>query len=182
MNKKILAVIDVQNDFIDGSLRNEEAIKKVPNIVKKIKDFDGDAIIYTLDTHDTDYLKSREGKLLPVEHCIRDTEGWNLNKDVEEAINDAQERGVAIYAVAKPTFGDLAFAEAIDDFTHGEDFELEFVGFCTDICVVSNVLIAKAVFYDTADIAVDSSCCAGVTPEKHEAALETMRSCQINVK
>ena len=180
--KKVLVIIDCQNDFIDGSLRNEDAIKAVPNIVKKINDFNGDFILYTMDTHKGDYLSTNEGKMLPVEHCIKNSDGWKINKDIREAIEQAENRGIYVLCVEKPTFGSTAMAEIFDT---DEDFQgnldIEYVGFCTDICVISNVLMEKAILYDRADITVDASCCAGVTPEKHKAALETMKSCQINV-
>lgn len=179
--KKILIVIDCQKDFIDGSLANPEAQKKVPNIVKKINEFDGDAIIYTLDTHSEDYLETKEGEKLPVVHCVEDTDGWALNDDIATAIDSAVKRGMTVDVIKKPTFGSFELPLSVKDIVDGDEFEAEFVGFCTDICVVSNALILKAAAYETATITVDSNCCAGVTPEKHEAALETMRSCQINV-
>lgn len=180
--KKILVVIDCQNDFITGSLRNTKAIKAVPNIVKKIREFDGDAIIYTMDTHDENYLETKEGKALPYVHCVKGTEGWELPSDVRSELVSAQLRNVRIFEIQKPTFGSLQLPEDIRSIIGGgEEFEVEFVGFCTDICVISNVLITKAAFYEQATISIDSSCCAGVTPQKHEAALEAMRSCQINV-
>ena len=178
--KKFLVVVDVQNDFIDGSLRNEEAIKKVPNIVKKIKEFDGDFIFATMDTHPEHYLKTSEGEKLPVEHCIKGTEGWKINKDVKNALDESK---VPVIFIEKPTFGSYDLVRGIEKvFDHdvcGTD--IEFVGFCTDICVVSNVLLVKAAFFETANISVDASCCAGVTPESHKAALETMQMCQINI-
>lgn len=177
--KKFLVVVDVQNDFIDGSLRNEEAIKKVPNIVKKIKEFDGDFIFATMDTHEENYLKTSEGEKLPVEHCIKGTDGWKINKDVKNALNESK---VPVIFIEKPTFGSYELVkrmEALFDAEAGAD--IEFVGYCTDICVVSNVLITKAAFFETGNISVDASCCAGVTPESHEAALTTMQMCQINI-
>ena len=180
--KKILVAIDVQNDFITGALRNTEAIKKVPNIVKKLREFDGDAIVYTMDTHGSDYLDTKEGKLLPVEHCIKGTDGWKIQSEVNSELISAKLRGIHVFEIQKPTFGSLSLPTDIKGVVGNEEFEVEFVGFCTDICVVSNVLITKAAFYDKATVTVDSSCCAGVTKEKHEAALETMRSCQIFVK
>lgn len=181
--KRILVVIDCQNDFIDGSLRNEEAIKAVPNIVKKINEFNGDYIFVTMDTHADDYLETREGVALPVKHCIKGTEGWNLNKDIENTLINAQEhREITVMYIEKPTFGSSAIVEFLEyDSAYEGELELEYVGFCTDICVISNVLMDKAFLYDRAEFTVDASCCAGVTPEKHKAALETMKSCQINV-
>ena len=180
--KKILVAIDVQNDFITGALRNTEAIKKVPNIVKKIREFNGDAIIYTMDTHGENYMSTNEGKLLPVEHCIKGTEGWRIQSEVNSELISAKLRGIHVFEIQKPTFGSVNLPEDIFSIVGNEEFEIEFVGFCTDICVVSNVLITKAFYYDKATVIVDSECCAGVTKEKHEAALETMRSCQIVVR
>lgn len=182
--KKILVVIDCQNDFITGSLRNEEAIKAVPGIVKKINSFDGDLIVVTLDTHDENYLDSREGVKLPVIHCVINSDGWKLEKSILEAIDNCKEnKNIQVIYVDKPTFG----TENVSLFIHhtlptDEELDIEFVGFCTDICVVSNVLITKAAFYDKANVRVDASCCAGVSVERHNAALLTMKSCQVDVE
>ena len=183
---KILVVIDAQNDFIAGSLRNEEAIKAVPKIVEKINSFDGDVIYVTQDTHTKDYLDTPEGKRLPFEHCINRTHGWMINDSIQAALTNADYNGIDVVYVEKPTFGSFDLVEYLEDDANEAEFEdddldIEFVGFCTDICVVSNVLMAKAALYDIATISVDSSCCAGVTPALHEAALNTMRSCQVNV-
>ena len=178
--KKILVVVDVQNDFITGSLRNEDAIKTVPNIVKKINDFEGDAIYATLDTHGVNYLRTKEGEKLPVKHCIKYTEGWLIEKSVKEALDDAQNRGIEVKYFEKPTFGshDL-FCKF--RWKPQDEFEVEVLGFCTDICVVSNALAIKTAVYENGNVTVDASCCAGVTPESHKAALLTMKMCQINV-
>lgn len=182
---EILTVIDTQDDFISGSLRNEEAIKAVPNIVKKIDNFDGDVIYVTQDTHNPDYLYTPEGNKLPVVHCVNRSNGWMINKDVQNALNEAYLRGIDVIYVEKPTFGSFDLIdyikEDIDKCDEYEKVNIEFVGFCTDICVVSNVLIAKAAFYDRAKIQVDASCCAGVTPESHKAALLTMKMCQVDI-
>lgn len=180
--KKILIIVDVQNDFISGSLKNEDAIDAIPNIVKKINNFDGDYIIVTMDTHYEDYLNSKEGKKLPVTHCVKGSYGWSIEKNVQLALNDANNEKTEILYFEKPTFGSIDlmnFVEMDEDFDC--NLEIEFIGFCTDICVVSNALLLKAALYDRCEITVDASCCAGVTPEKHKAALETMKSCQINV-
>ena len=172
--KKFLVVVDMQKDFVDGSLGTAEAVAIVPNVVKKIREFDGD-IFVTYDTHGRDYLNTSEGRKLPVVHCVKDTEGWQLDKDVAKALEGRQ-----FTAVEKPTFGSVELPSLVAEAAKGEDFSVEVIGLCTDICVVSNALMLKANFYEK-DIIVDSSCCAGVTPESHEAALTTMRMCQIDV-
>ena len=179
--RKVLAVIDVQNDFITGSLRNEEAIKKVPNIVKKINEFDGDAIFYTMDTHPENYMETNEGKKLPVVHCVKGTEGWQIEDSVMDALTDADRRGIKVVRVEKPTFGSYDLVEEIKRVSLWADLDIEFVGFCTDICVVSNALLVKAAFYDKARVSVIEDCCAGVTPQTHFAACKTMQMCQIDV-
>lgn len=164
--KKTLIVVDMQNDFIDGSLGTKEAQCIVPNVKRKIAEYEnrGDEIIFTRDTHTADYLKTAEGKELPVEHCILGTEGWKIAEGLETD---------GCRYIDKPTFG----------WTHWDELKLEqieLVGLCTDICVVSNALILKAMFPD-ADITVNAGCCAGVTPATHKAALETMKMCQIHI-
>ena len=184
--KNLLLVIDVQNSFIDGELGNEQAVDTVPNIVKKIEEFNNGIIITTQDTHETNYMETPEGKNLPVPHCIRGSEGWEINSDV---INAIQERikieGVSTINIQKPTFGSIALANVIDNIVRStdEDVNIEILGFCTDICVVSNAMLIKTMLYDLnrVNISIINNCCAGVTPEKHNAALEVMKSCQINV-
>lgn len=182
---KVLVVIDMQNDFIDGSLGSPEAQAIVSAVVKKIKECAADsqyAIFYTRDTHYENYLTTNEGKYLPVEHCIFRTHGWQINDDVRCASEGATWAEVQ----NKFTFGMQDIAPMIGSipdvcsFDNPEVESIEIVGLCTDICVVSNALILKAVFDET-PITVYQDCCAGVTPAKHEAALEVMRSCQINV-
>lgn len=173
--KHFLIVVDMQKDFVDGTLGTKEAIAIVPAVVKKIEDFDG-MIFATLDTHGENYMDTAEGRHLPVPHCIKGTDGWKLDKAVAGAL---EKKGYT--AVEKPTFGSVKLAGAIAAAAGEEDFTLEVIGLCTDICVVSNALLLKASFPE-APIAVDAACCAGVTPQKHDAALETMRSCQIEVK
>lgn len=168
--KKVLIVIDMQNDFIDGSLGTREAVAIVPNVIRKIQEYDPQDMYATLDTHPQNYLKTQEGKNLPVEHCIKGTDGWKLQPDIQKLIP-----GDHVYE--KPTFGSVKLAQ---DMYKLQPDAIELVGLCTDICVVSNALMLKA-FLPEVPITVDASCCAGVTPEKHEAALETMRSCQISV-
>jgi nicotinamidase-related amidase len=172
--KRFLVVVDMQNDFVDGALGSEQAAAIVPAAVKKISSFDGD-IFVTLDTHFEDYLQTSEGKKLPVAHCIKDTNGWRLNKDIKAVLDEKD-----FTEVEKNTFGSVNLPGLIKKAAGEEDFSIELIGLCTDICVVSNALLLKASFPE-APISVDSACCAGVTNEKHEAALETMRSCQIDV-
>lgn len=166
MMKKTLIVVDMQKDFIDGALGTKEAVAIVDNVKKKIAAYqaDGDEIIFTRDTHQPDYLNTNEGKYLPVEHCIEDTDGWRIQEDLEVP--------GAIY-INKPTFGYLNWKEYNLE-------EVEIIGLCTDICVVSNALIIKAI-YPEIKVTVDANCCAGVTPESHTAALTTMKMCQVEV-
>lgn len=180
---KVLVVVDMQNDFITGSLGTKEAQAIVPNVKKKIEEAvkNGDIIIYTRDTHSKFYLDTNEGKKLPVEHCIRGTYGWELADEVRPA------DGSYYHIRDKFTFGSKNLPEYISnlmsfEYRGSRIDEIELVGLCTDICVVSNALILKSAFYDSYEISVDATCCAGVTPETHEAALKTMEMCQINVK
>ena len=170
--KKLLIVIDMQNDFIDGSLSTPEAEAIVDAVKDKIRSYPAGDIFATMDTHESDYLSTQEGRNLPVEHCIKGTDGWRIRPDIAELLTEA-----AVFE--KPTFGSVRMAEAVKAIEDLEEIEL--IGLCTDICVVSNALLLKATLPEV-KICVDSRCCAGVTPEKHLAALETMRSCQIEVK
>ena len=172
--RKILVVVDMQNDFIDGALGTAEAEGIVENVKARIREYDQADIFVTMDTHSPDYLSTQEGRNLPVEHCIRGTDGWQIRSDIAELLKDA-----AVYE--KPTFGSLRLAEDLQAISQTEKIEVEMIGLCTDICVVSNALLLKAAMPEV-EISVDAACCAGVSPEKHEAALETMRSCQIAVK
>ena len=171
---KVLVVVDMQKDFVDGALGSAEAVAIVSNVVEKIKSFDG-YIFVTYDTHSEDYLNTSEGEKLPVPHCIKGTDGWELDSQVETALE-----GKNFVAVEKPTFGSVNLPQLIRN-RAGEEFSLELIGLCTDICVVSNALVLKANFPEN-EISVIADCCAGVTPESHNAALQTMKSCQINVK
>ncbi len=173
--KNFLIVVDMQKDFVDGALGTKEAEAIVDGVVNKINNFDGE-IIVTYDTHFEDYMETSEGRNLPVPHCIKDTDGWQLNDKVSKALE-----GREYTAVEKITFGSVDLPDFIEEKTDGENFSAELVGLCTDICVVSNALVLKANFPE-ADISVDSSCCAGVTPESHNAALTTMKMCQIKIK
>ena len=172
--KKFLVVVDIQKDFVDGALGTPEAVVMIPNAVKKINEFDGD-IFVTYDTHFDNYMETSEGKKLPVPHCIKGADGWKLNSDVAEALAKKN-----YTEVEKLTFGSVELPELISEVVGEEEFSVELIGLCTDICVVSNALILKANFPEM-EIFVDASCCAGVTPESHNAALTTMKMCQINV-
>ncbi len=168
--KNILVVVDMQNDFVDGALGSREAVAIVDNVVRKIESFEGD-IYVTYDTHFEDYMDTEEGRNLPVPHCIKDTNGWHLNKRVQDALDKKD----CITEVEKYTFGSTLLPGLIEP---DDEMNIELVGLCTDICVVSNALILKAHFPE-AVISVDPSCCAGVTPESHNAAITTMKMCQI---
>lgn len=172
--KKLLILVDMQNDFIDGALGTKEAEQIVEAVKEKIRSYPAENVIATMDTHETDYMDTQEGKYLPVPHCIRGTAGWEIRPDIAALLTAAK-----IYE--KPTFGSTRMANDLKEQSEKEELELEVVGLCTDICVISNALLLKA-FMPEVKISVDASCCAGVTPEKHLAALETMRSCQIQVK
>ncbi len=176
MNTKILVVVDMQNDFISGSLGTDEAKHIVQNVVRKIRNHSG-VIIVTKDTHDDNYMDSQEGHNLPVPHCIKGTIGWELNKDIEEALKEHSH-----YVVEKPSFGSLQLLDTIDGLINqGYSIdEIELVGLCTDICVISNAIILKARLPEVPFV-VDASCCAGVTPESHGNALATMKMCQIKL-
>lgn len=173
--KKVLVVVDMQKDFVDGALGSKEAVAIVPAVAKKIKEFDGD-IFVTFDTHYENYMATAEGKKLPVPHCIKGTDGWELNDEIKQALASKN-----FTPVEKKTFGSVDLPALIKEAVVDDEFTVELIGLCTDICVISNALIIKANFPE-APISVDAACCAGVTQEKHEAALETMRSCQIEVR
>ena len=172
--KKFLIVVDMQRDFVDGALGSPEAAAIVPNVVRKLEGFDGE-IVATFDTHRENYMDTSEGKKLPVPHCVGGTPGWALDSAVAAAL---ERKGFT--AVEKPTFGSTALPGVLREKAGEEDFSVELVGLCTDICVVSNALLLKAHFPEK-QIRVDASCCAGVTPKSHEAAIATMASCQIDI-
>ena len=172
--RKILIVIDMQNDFIDAALGTKEAVSIVEAVKEKIRSYPAADVIATMDTHGENYMETQEGRYLPVPHCIRGTDGWKIRPDIEILLD-----GAKIYE--KPTFGSVKLAADLKALSEQEEIELELIGLCTDICVVSNALLLKAALPEI-PISVDPACCAGVTPEKHEAALETMKSCQIEVK
>ena len=166
---KILIVVDMQVDFITGSLGSESAKAIVPNVVNKIKNFDG-KVLFTRDTHGANYLNTQEGRKLPVEHCIKNTEGWQICDELKPYVTKV---------IDKETFGSVDLPQSIKKL--GEEIdEIEICGLCTDICVISNAMILKAAFPEV-KISVDSSCCAGVTPESHNTALEAMKAVQIEI-
>lgn len=175
MKNKYLVIVDVQNDFVSGALATEEAKQILPKIIKKAEDFSG-KIVFTMDTHEENYLDTQEGRLLPVKHCIKGTDGWKLVPGLEKL---QRERKLPVFE--KSTFGSKMLAEAVlEEYLKGNVESVELVGLCTDICVISNALLLKA-YMPELKILVDPSCCAGVTVEKHLAALETMNSCQIQM-
>ena len=171
--RKLLIVIDMQNDFIDAALGTKEAVEIVDAVKEKIRSYPAENVIATMDTHAENYLKTQEGRNLPVVHCVKGTDGWQIRPEIADLL-----KGAKIYE--KPTFGSTAMAADLREESEKEEIELELIGLCTDICVVSNALLLKASMPEV-KITVDAACCAGVTPEKHAAALETMRSCQIHV-
>ena len=174
--RKFLVVVDMQNDFVTGVLGSSEAVQIVPNVVDKVKNFDG-TVIFTKDTHYKNYLETQEGSMLPVPHCIAYTEGWELIEELEEL----QMKG-HWSSYQKNTFGCVNLAiDLLAEHVKQKIDSIELVGVCTDICVISNALLLKA-YLPEVPIIVDSSCCAGVTPESHETALNSMKSCQIIVK
>ena len=172
--ERVLIVVDMQRDFVDGSLGTAEARAIVDKVAAKIAGFQG-RIFATLDTHQENYLETAEGRKLPVPHCIKNTDGWLLNEKVMYALSEKNYR-----TIEKGTFGSTKLVEEIGKLAAGGEIAVELVGLCTDICVVSNALLLKAKMPE-AVIKVDSACAAGVTPESHEAALVTMRMCQVEV-
>ena len=169
---KLLVIVAFQNDFISGSLGTPEARGIIQKMVEKAKNWDGD-IVCTEDTHYSDYLKTNEGKHLPVAHCILGTNGHLINSDLRKIL----EERIDVHYLTKNTFGSTKLVEFVSD---GKYDYVELVGLCTDICVISNALLLKA-FFPEITIAVDPSCCAGVTPESHKEALDTMKMCQIDM-
>lgn len=168
--KKLLVVVDMQNDFINGSLGSKEAAEIVPAVIDKIRGYQerGDEVVFTLDTHSEGYFNTLEGKNLPVEHCRKGTVGWELQKELSCFAGKRFE---------KAAFGSMDCAAYA---AQSEYESVELVGLCTDICVISNAVIIKAALPET-PVIVDSACCAGVTPESHRNALEAMKACQIQI-
>mgnify|MGYP000914211267 CR=1 FL=1 len=170
--QKAIVVVDMQNDFIDGALGTREAQEMLPRMVEKLTAARaaGTALVFTMDTHGADYLATQEGKRLPVPHCIRGTAGWEIAPALQPFVR------AAAAVIEKPAFGAPDLPAALADYD-----EIELVGLCTDICVISNALLVKA-FYPEKPVTVDASCCAGVTPESHANALAAMRMCQVEVR
>lgn len=170
--KKAIVVVDMQKDFIDGALGTKEAQEMLPRMEAKLSAAQaaGTKLVFTMDTHGEDYLATQEGRRLPVPHCIRGTEGWEIAASLQPFVR------AAAAVVEKPAFGSTELPALLEDCD-----EIELVGLCTDICVISNALVLKA-FYPEKKISVDASCCAGVTPESHAEALRAMKMCQVDVK
>lgn len=175
---KLLVIVDMQNDFVTGSLANPDAEKIVPGIVELIKNWNGN-IAFTMDMHTSDYLNTQEGKRLPIKHCIIDTEGFQHVKDIRDAL-DAFDKSpeTNLYSFCKETFGSYRLADHVEDFNYDEIY---FCGTCTDICVISNAIMCKT-FDPEARIIVLKDLCAGTTPENHENALKAMKQCQIDIE
>lgn len=173
--KRILIVVDMQNDFISGSLGSDMAKAIVSNVADKIAKYNRqeDLVICTQDTHYDDYLSTHEGKFLPVSHCIEGTSGWDIAEEIEDALP------LNAVFIEKSAFGSLPLVNTLLE-NADETTVFELVGLCTDICVVANAIIVRTAFSEN-DVVVDSSCCAGTSEENHEAALKTMRSCHIKV-
>lgn len=170
---KVLVVVDMQNDFISGSLGTKEAEGIVPLAAEKIKNFKG-KVFYTRDTHEANYMETEEGKNLPVPHCINGTYGWQLNSKIESLLS--------VKPIDKPTFGSVELAKKLETLDKEEGIEsITLIGLCTDICVLSNAILLKAFLPET-KIIVDAACCAGVTPKSHETALLAMAMCQIKIE
>ena len=170
--KKAIVVVDMQKDFIDGALGTKEAQEMLPHMEAKLSAAQaaGAKLVFTMDTHGEDYLATQEGRRLPVPHCIRGTEGWEIAASLQPFVR------AAAAVVEKPAFGSTELPALLEDCD-----EIELVGLCTDICVISNALVLKA-FYPEKKISVDASCCAGVTPASHAEALRAMKMCQVDVK
>ena len=168
----ILIVVDMQNDFIDGALGTKEAVAIVPKVREKIQQFNG-TVLFTRDTHWPNYLQTQEGRNLPVEHCVKDTDGWQIRLELD-ALRKPE-------PIDKVTFGSAELGFKLAEMNAEEPIgSITLVGLCTDICVISNAMIVKA-FLPEVPVRVDAACCAGVTPESHENALTAMKCCQIEI-
>ena len=171
--RNILVVVDMQKDFINGALGSDDAQAILSNVKSKISGFDGE-IIFTRDTHEQNYLQTREGIHLPVTHCIRNTQGWQIDPSLI-SLREAR-------IVDKPTFGSWTLAETLSsEHKTSPISSVTLIGLCTDICVISNAMLLKAALPEV-DLIVDASCCAGVTPESHRTALRAMKACQIRIE
>jgi len=171
--QNILIVVDMQNDFIDGALGTAEALAIVPAVAEKIRGWKG-RVLFTRDTHEQNYLDTQEGKNLPVPHCIRGTKGWQICPTLAPLVDEMP--------IDKPTFGSVELARLLAEAHKTDPIErVTLVGLCTDICVISNALLVKAALPEV-PVTVDSRCCAGVTPESHNTALQAMKMCQILVE
>ncbi len=172
-SKRILVVVDMQNDFISGALGTKEAQAIVPKVREKIQNFDG-SVYFTMDTHGEDYLSTQEGRNLPVEHCVKGTWGWELDPQIDQVRQSTP--------IEKNTFGSKGLADVLKARNTYEEplEEIQLIGVCTDICVISNALLLKA-YLPEVKLEVDAACCAGVTPESHRRALEAMKACQIQI-
>lgn len=173
--KKVLVVIDMQNDFIDGALGTARAQSIVEKVAEKIRSCQGETVFATRDTHEENYLETSEGRHLPVPHCIRGTRGWEIHPEIARQLDAAGAK-----VIDKPTFGSEILVRELFKLAKEEELEIELAGLCTDICVVSNALLIKAALPEM-PLKVDPACCAGVTEESHEAALLTMKMCQVDV-
>ena len=180
---KVLIVVDMQNDFIDGTLGTEEAAAIVSAVASRIKNSTGELILFTQDTHQEDYLSTPEGRKLPVIHCVEGTDGWQINEAIKKAWRENKDTRVISElpenTFTKPVFGSVALVEFLKS-RAADISEIEILGVCTDICVVSNAIMIKNTLPDV-KISVNSECCAGVTPQSHSEALNVMRMCQVDV-
>lgn len=169
----ILIVVDMQNDFIDGALGTAEAVAIVPKAAEKIRNFSG-TVLFTRDTHEENYMDTQEGRNLPVLHCIRNTKGWEICEELEALRKEVP--------VDKVTFGSADLGIKLKGMNEKDTIQsITLIGLCTDICVISNAMVLKAFLPET-EIIVDAACCAGVTPESHQRALEAMKACQIKIE
>lgn len=172
MMRKVIVVIDMQNDFIDGALGTKEAQVMLPHLVAKLEREKDALLIFTQDTHSKNYMETQEGRNLPVPHCIKPEKGWEIAPSLQPFVKKAAA------VIEKPAFGSLELPKAVAKL---QPDEVELVGLCTDICVISNAMILKAAFPEL-PVAVDASCCAGVTPTSHDNALQAMKMCQVDIR
>lgn len=182
---KVLLIVDMQNDFIDGSLCTEEAKEILPNVIQRIRTSEDDIVLFTQDTHGDDYLDTQEGRKLPIKHCIKDTHGWQIHPDLLAAWRALDDTMIieelVDNALTKNTFGSKDLISLLTELSKDNEIsEVEICGLCTDICVISNAFLIKAYFPETI-IKVNPTCCAGTTPENHETALKAMRNCQVEI-